>query len=102
MEWSGIVAHFFAGVFLANGVPHFTNGISGHRFHTPFASPPIVGESSALVNVLWGFANFAVGYLLLTAIRPFTLGLSLDSLALGLGVLAISVALAVTFEHGRE
>ncbi len=103
MEWYAYIAHFFAGVLLANGVPHFVNGISGRRFQTPFASPPAIGESSPLVNVLWGFGNLAVGYLLLTGVRPVVPGLSLDSLALGLGWLLISVALSVLFVrlHGQ-
>jgi hypothetical protein len=36
-------------------------GICGNRFQTPFASPPGVGESSAVVNVIWGLFNVAVG-----------------------------------------
>jgi hypothetical protein len=54
----------FGGAFLANAVPHFTNGVSGRRFPTPFASPPGKGQSSPMVNVLWGTLNLAVGYLL--------------------------------------
>jgi hypothetical protein len=41
-----------AGAFLANGVPHFVQGICGNKFQTPFARPRGVGESSALVNVI--------------------------------------------------
>lgn len=51
---------FIIGVLTANGLPHFMQGICGNRFQTPFASPPTIGESSPLVNVLWGAANFAV------------------------------------------
>jgi hypothetical protein len=79
MEWYVYLAHFLAGVFLANGVPHFVNGISGRKFQTPFASLPSVGESSPIVNVLWGIAHFAIGYLLLTGISHFTYGPSIDS-----------------------
>ena len=60
MLWYDYLAHFFAGAFLANGVPHFVQGICGNKFQTPFASPPGVGKSSAIVNVLWGLFNFAV------------------------------------------
>ena len=38
------IAHFFAGFFLVNGVPHFVQGISGNSFQSPFARPPGVGE----------------------------------------------------------
>src|SRR5579864_5833078 len=64
MRWYHYVAYFFGGAFLANTLPHLGNGISGHAFQSPFASPPGVGLSSSMVNVLWGFFNLAVGYLL--------------------------------------
>ena len=99
MEWYFYLAHFFAGVFLANGVPHFVNGISGRKFQTPFASPPGAGESSPVVNVLWGFANFVIGYLLLTGIGHFTYGPSMDSLVVGLGIVAISFVLSRHFSR---
>lgn len=49
------VAYFFGGAFLANALPHLGNGMSGHAFQRPFASPPGVGLSSSKINVLWGF-----------------------------------------------
>ena len=67
LPWYVYLLQFVAGLFLANGVPHFVQGISGHWFQTPFASPPGVGESSPVVNVLWGFFNLAVGFALLFA-----------------------------------
>jgi hypothetical protein len=65
MPWYGYAIHFLAGAFLCNAVPHFVAGVSGAKFQSPFANPPGVGLSSPLVNVLWGFANLVVGYLLL-------------------------------------
>ncbi len=70
MHWYGYLAHFFAGAFLANGVPHFVQGICGNKFQTPFAKPRGVGESSALVNVIWGWFNFIVGGALLRIFFP--------------------------------
>lgn len=70
MPWYYYVAHFFAGVFLANGVPHFVHGISGNKFQSPFASPPGVGESSAIVNVVWGWFNFVIAGALVFAAFP--------------------------------
>ena len=32
MKWYHYIASFFAGVFLANVVPHFINGVSGTHF----------------------------------------------------------------------
>src|SRR5277367_2598303 len=59
MPWYVYLLQFVSGLLFANGVPHFVQGVSGHRFQSPFASPPGVGESSPIVNVLWGFANLA-------------------------------------------
>ncbi|MDR2868249.1 MAG: hypothetical protein LBV46_01760 [Bacteroidales bacterium] len=67
MKWYHYLAAFFAGVFLANAVPHFINGISGNAFPTPFATPHGVGLSSPLTNVLWALFNLIVGYLLFRA-----------------------------------
>ena len=55
---------FFAGVFLANAIPHFVQGISGNKFPTPFAKPPGKGLSSAPVNVAWGLLNAIIGTIL--------------------------------------
>jgi len=73
MEWTTGLAYFLAGVFLANGVPHFVNGISGRSFQSPFAKPPGVGESSPVINVIWGMINFVIGYGLLRGVRRFLL-----------------------------
>jgi hypothetical protein len=70
MPWYVYLAWFFAGAFLANSIPHIVQGICGNRFQTPFASPPGVGESSAIVNVIWGFVNLAVGGALLHIFFP--------------------------------
>ena len=74
MEWYVCLAYFVAGLFLANGVPHFVNGISGNKFQSPFAKPPGVGESSTLVNVIWGLVNFVLGYALISGFGDFTGG----------------------------
>ena len=70
MVWYVYLGWFFAGVFLTNAIPHLVQGISGNRFQTPFASPPGVGESSAVINVLWGFCNLAIGFALLYIFLP--------------------------------
>ncbi|MDR3673538.1 MAG: hypothetical protein P4L36_22025, partial [Holophaga sp.] len=55
------LASFFAGLLLANAVPHFVHGVSGDRFPSPFAHPPGKGLSSPTVNVLWSLLNLAIG-----------------------------------------
>lgn len=102
MHWSVYLAHFAAGLVLANAVPHFVHGISGAKFQSPFASPPGVGESSPLVNVLWGMTNLVVGYLLLFGVGELTGGVSVDALVVALGVLTTGVGLARHFGHVRH
>ena len=97
MVWYVYIAYFFAGAFLANSVPHFVSGMSGRKFPTPFAHPPGRGLSTPLANVLWGFANFVIGYILLTAVGSFAIGLTFDSLALLLGMILIAVQSSITF-----
>jgi ABC-type cobalamin transport system permease subunit len=70
MVWYVYLGWFLAGVFLTNAIPHIVQGICGNRFQTPFARPPAVGESSAEVNVLWGFCNLAIGIALLYIFLP--------------------------------
>jgi hypothetical protein len=95
--WHTYVAYFFGGVFLVNSVPHFTNGVSGRRLPTPFASPLGKGQSSPTVNVLWGTFNLAVGYLLLGRVGEFDLHRTSQVLALGAGGLLMAVFLARLF-----
>ncbi len=103
MTWYAYFAYFFAGAFLTNGVPHFTHGIAGKRFQSPFASPPGVGESPPLVNVLWGLVNFLIGYVLIFRVGDFSFGLTRSAAMAGLGVLVTSIVLSLYFErvHSR-
>jgi hypothetical protein len=95
MAWYVYIAWLFAGAFLANAIPHTVQGICGNRFQTPFASPRGVGESSAIVNVIWGLSNFAVGGGLLLVFFPPQLpppwSLCLTAL-IGAGALALWLA----------
>ncbi|MFY9660821.1 MAG: hypothetical protein WAJ97_09360 [Terriglobales bacterium] len=102
MRWYHSVAYFFGGAFLANALPHLGNGISGHAFQSPFASPPGVGLSSATVNVAWGLFNLAVGYLLVCRVGSFNLRKTQHALVLGAGILIMSLVAARTFArfHG--
>ncbi len=97
MPWYDYVAFFFAGVFFANGIPHFVSGIQGKPFQTPFANPPAKGLSTAKVNVVWGFVNFIIAYTLITRIGAFNIQRPCDMAIFGLGVLFISVTLSQLF-----
>ena len=97
MTWLHLVSYFFGGIFLANAIPHFVRGIMGQPFQSPFATPPGKGLSSSTVNVLWGFFNAVVGYLLVVRIGNFRLRSTSDVLALAVGALLISLQLARHF-----
>jgi hypothetical protein len=97
MHWYAYLAYFFGGAFLVNAVPHLTNGVSGRRFRTPFASPPGKGQSSPTVNVLWGTLNAGVGYFLVCHVGEFHIRHIPDVLVLGAGSLLMAVMLARAF-----
>ena len=95
MTWYAYLAYFFAGGFLSNGIPHFIHGISGKKFRTPFSRPMTTGESSPVLNVIWGMVNFLIGYALVFGVGQFELGFSLAALMLILGGIVMSVVLAL-------
>jgi len=97
MKWYHYIAYFFGGAFLVNSVPHFTNGVSGRSFPSPFASPPGQGLSPAWVNVLWGLFNLLVGYLLVCRVGSFDLKKTRDVAIVGIGGLAMGLMLAQAF-----
>ena len=96
MKWYHYVAAFFAGMFLANFVPHFINGVSGDPFPSPFSNPPGKGPSSPLVNVLWAFLNLLIGYLLFR-VGKISHQNRWALLVFFIGALLMSMQLAVTF-----
>jgi len=97
MPWYDCLAAFFAGMFLANVVPHFVHGVSGDSFPTPFAKPPGRGLSSPTVNVLWALVNLVAGYVL------FRVGHVPDANLTSLivffaGIAVISIQLSIVFQ----
>ncbi len=96
MHWYYYLSYFFGGAFLANALPHLGNGVSGRPFQSPFAKPPGQGLSSSTVNVLWGFLNLVVAYLLVVRVGSFSLLDNAQVIALGTGFLLMSVM------HGRH
>ena len=95
MRWNHYLAYFFGGGFLVNAVPHFVNGVMGHAFQSPFASPPGQGLSSAIVNVGWGAFNIVLGYLLVCRVGTFDLRNTKHVVVAGLGALNSAVMLAL-------
>ncbi|MFT4271503.1 MAG: hypothetical protein QM578_10855 [Pantoea sp.] len=91
------LAYLFGGVFLANAVPHFVSGMMGRSFQSPFANPPGKGLSSSCVNVIWGFVNFLLAYLLLAQVGHFNLRNAEQALSAGLGILLMGLYSAYSF-----
>ena len=87
----------FGGAFLVNFVPHFINGVTGHRFPTPFASPPGQGESTALINVLWGLLNLVIAYLLLGRVGQFNIRRTPQLLIAAAGGILMAIMLSQAF-----
>jgi hypothetical protein len=92
-----LLSYFFGGAFLANAVPHLVSGMTGRPFQSPFAKPPGEGLSSSTVNVLWGFFNIVIGYVLVCHVGTFDLRDIGDVAALGAGVFGIALLLARQF-----
>ena len=96
MKWYNYVACFFAGMFIANTVPHFIHGVSGDPFPSPFSHPPGIGLSSPMINTLWGLFNLIIGYLLFRAgkinsTRKWSL------VVFFIGIILMSIMLSSTF-----
>ncbi len=96
MKWYHYVSCFFAGMFIANFVPHFIHGISGDSFPTPFANPPGKGLSSPTVNVLWGLLNLVIGYLLYQGGKISNTKM-LTVIVFFAGIVTMSVMLSIAF-----
>ncbi|PLZ04274.1 hypothetical protein CY652_00945 [Burkholderia sp. WAC0059] len=98
MHYIGLI---FSGMLLCNCLPHLASGLQGQPFPTPFAKPRGVGDSSPLVNFVWGFGNLVVGLALL-AHHPVTIGLNADWIAVLAGAAAIGLHLALHFGKVRR
>ena len=96
MKWYHYVACILAGMFLANMVPHYVNGISGDSFPTPFANPPGKGLSSPPVNVLWAMVNLIIGYILLR-VGKVSSSNKWSLLTFFIGVVCMSIMLSISF-----
>lgn len=97
MPWHNVAAYFFGGAFLANFTPHFIAGVSGHRFYSPFATPPFRGLSSPFVNILWALFNLAVAYALLVIVGSLDLR-QVPQVAIsasGFGLMSLNIARSV-------
>jgi hypothetical protein len=104
IEWSHDLSFVFGGAVLTNAIPHFVSGVMGRSFQTPFANPPGKGLSSSTLNVLWGFFNIVIAYILLCRVGTFDLRAPDNAIAFGLGILLMGLMSARLFGplHGGE
>lgn len=96
MEWYYYFGSFWAGMFLANFVPHFVKGICGDPFPTPFAKPPGKGLSSPIVNVVWSLFNLVIGFILFK-VSKITIDNNLSIIVFFVGIALMSMMLAKHF-----
>lgn len=87
-----------AGALLANAIPHFVHGVSGMPFPAPFSSFLGAGTPTAVVNVLWGALNFAIGLDLLRTCRAAPTP-RLSRALTAAGFVAASILLAIVFSR---
>ena len=101
MTWYLYIASFFAGIFLANAVPHFVQGVSGNKFPSPFSKPPGRGLSSPTTNVVWALFNVLIGYLLLK-VGQVNSSNTLSFIIFFIGVAMISIMSSINFQKKEK
>jgi len=97
-----LLTSFLAGMFTANGIPHFVHGVSGRRFPSPFAKPPGKGLSPPILNVVWGLANFIAGILLVKVSGSLVVGWNPTFIAFACGFALAAIGLAVFFKSSEK
>lgn len=93
-----ITLAFFAGLFLANGIPHFVTGVSAREFTNPLVErvrKVLPGAPVPLVNVCWGMLNFGLAWFLLSRTTDAVFGRPLVTLAFCVGFGAASIGLSL-------
>lgn len=79
------------GLFLMNAVPHVISGVLGRAFQSPFATPSGKGLSSSTINILWGFANLLLAWLLLIHLGRLDIAKWSDAIALFVGMFGVAL-----------
>lgn len=100
-KWYHYILGFLAGFFLTNFLPHYICGITGRPFPTPFATPPGVGLSAPVTNLLWALINLVIGGLFLYYSRINQHGKRVW-VPFFLGFLAMSFVLATHFDRANK
>ena len=93
------LAPFLAGLFFANGIPHFINGISGKDFHNPFLHQFVPAIPSPLFNVIWGLLNFCLAIYILSLMNGLNIGRNWDMILFGIGFAFAAIGLSIFFDR---
>lgn len=101
MIWYHYVAGFFAGMFLANVIPHYVKGVTGESFPTPFANPPGKGLSSPMVNTIWALVNLVPGFLLFR-FSHISLNNGLSLIIFFIGFVFITMVSVINFSNKQK
>ena len=101
MPWYLYIVSFFAGIFLANAVPHFVEGVSGNKFPSPFSKPPGRRLSSPIVNVVWALFNIVLGYVLFV-LGQVNSGNMPSLIVFFIGAAAISLMSSINFQKKEK
>jgi hypothetical protein len=88
---------FFSAVLFVNALAHFTHGISGESFAGPYKFLFSSGVVNHLANVIWGFVNIVLGYLLFVRSEPFST--TNKKATFFIGILAMGIFLCLVFSH---
>lgn len=94
-----IVALFLAGLFCANGIPHFIHGISGKDFHNPSLHRFVPTVPSPLFNVIWGLLNFCLVIFLLNVASVSNKTRNAEFVPFAMGFAFASVGLSIFFNR---
>lgn len=96
MNFGDYILYFVAGLFAANGIPHYVKGITGDKHRTPFGNP-----STAVVNVIWGSVNFAVAIIILHYLAIDNHHVIREFLVFALALFLMSLFCASTFSKSK-
>lgn len=97
MPWIAFIIHFIAAAIMTNGIPHFVSGVSGRPFRTPLSRASAGRPGSPAANVVWGWVNFLVAFLLFANIGPLYIGTPGDTVFVAAGVLVAGLVLSRIF-----
>lgn len=101
MPWIAYALHFVAGALLANGIPHFVSGVCGRPFRTPLSRLGGGKPGSPAANVVCGWLNFLLAFLLFANFGPLYIGTPVDTIFVAAGMLLMGLVLARVFSGDK-